>query len=176
MERLSEGESTAIALLYFLRGLRETPDAPDIVVVDDPVTSLDDSGVFTAHSFVKEAVSRDHGEPGPMIVITTHNHSYFRLLVDWCGHLNRKQRERALLFETVAYVDGSHQAICRIRPMPLALAHAGSEYSILMSHLVEYVQSETKNVDPLSIYVAPNVARRVLEGFLTFKYGGPGER
>ena len=62
--------------------LRENPDTPDVVVIDDPVTSLDGSGVFTAHSFIKEAVAREHGHAGPIVVITTHNHSYFRLLVD----------------------------------------------------------------------------------------------
>ena len=173
VERLSEGEATAISLLYFLRNVRENPETPDLVLIDDPVTSLDDSGVFTAHSFIKETVARDHGNDGPMVVITTHNHSYFRLLVDWQVHLNRKDRERVRLFETVAYVDGKHRTICRLREMPEGLARAGSEYSILLSHLVDYVNTKTDDVDALGVYIAPNIARRVLEGFLTFKFGGP---
>ena len=171
--RLSEGEATAISLLYFLRGVREDPETPGVVVIDDPVTSLDDSGVFTAHSFIKEAVARNHGDEGPLVVITTHNHSYFRLLVDWHVHLNRKDRERARLFETVAYVDGEHRTTCRLREMPEGLARAGSEYSILLAHLVDYIKTKDDDPNALSVYIAPNIARRVLEGFLTFKFGGP---
>ena len=182
-ERLSEGELTAVALLYFLRGCRTTEATapPDVVVIDDPVTSLDDAGVFSAHAFIKDALARDHGTDGPTVFILTHNHAYFRLLAEWAWTLNRNdrreedRRERARLLETVAFVDDA-STTCRLRLMSDAIAGAGTEYAILMARLVEYrdeilAPSANTDVPPLELQVAPNVARRVLEGFLAFKYG-----
>lgn len=182
-ERLSEGELTAVALLYFLRGCRgtEATAPPDVVVVDDPVTSLDDAGVFSAHAFIKDALARDHGADGPTVFVLTHNHAYFRLLAEWAWTLNRKdrreedRRDRARLLETIAFVDDG-VTTCRLRMMSDAIAGAGTEYAILMARLVEYrdeilAPSADGDVPPLELQVAPNVARRVLEGFLAFKFG-----
>ena len=182
-KRLSEGELTAVALLYFLRDCRTTEATapPDVVVIDDPVTSLDDAGVFSAHAFIKDALARNHGTEGPTVIILTHNHAYFRLLAEWAWTLNKedrdtgKRRERAKLLETLAFVDDS-ATTCRLRPMSDAAAGAGTEYAILMARLVEYrddILTPTADADvaPLEMQVAPNIARRVLEGFLAFKYG-----
>lgn len=182
-ERLSEGELTAVALLYFLRGCRTTEATapPDVVVIDDPVTSLDDAGVFSAHAFIKDALARDYGKDGPTVFVVTHNHAYFRLLAEWAWTLNRNDRReedrrtRARLFETIAFVDDG-VTTCRLRLMSDAIAGAGTEYAILMARLVEYrdeilAPSANTDVPPLELQVAPNVARRVLEGFLAFKFG-----
>lgn len=182
-ERLSEGELTAVALLYFLRGCRTTEATapPDVVVIDDPVTSLDDAGVFSAHAFIKDALARDHGADGPTVFVLTHNHAYFRLLAEWAWTLNRNdrreedRRDRARLLETIAFVDDA-VTTCRLRLMSDAIAGAGTEYAILMARLVEYrdeilAPSGNTDVPPLELQVAPNVARRVLEGFLAFKFG-----
>ncbi len=75
---LSEGERTAIALLHFLSSVRKdvvTGDEP-IVVIDDPVSSLDDSILFGASSFLwAELVGNDFAS---QIFLLTHNFELFR--------------------------------------------------------------------------------------------------
>ena len=74
-QSLSEGEITAIALLYFLKSLddRRFDAANGVVVLDDPVSSLDANALFLAFGFIRER-TQDAGE----IFILTHNFSFFR--------------------------------------------------------------------------------------------------
>lgn len=75
---LSEGERTAIALHYFLSSVRkeaDTGDAP-IIVIDDPVSSLDDSVLFGVSSFLwANLVNTDFAS---QIFLLTHNFELFR--------------------------------------------------------------------------------------------------
>ena len=54
-QNLSEGEKTAIAFLYFLKTLddKEFQKTNGIVVIDDPVSSLDANSLFSAFGFMK---------------------------------------------------------------------------------------------------------------------------
>jgi wobble nucleotide-excising tRNase len=56
VSHLSEGERTAIAFLYFLKSLQDkTFDMKNgIVVIDDPVSSLDANALFSAFGYMKE--------------------------------------------------------------------------------------------------------------------------
>ena len=55
-QSLSEGEITAIALLYFLKSLddRRFDAANGVIVLDDPVSSLDANALFLAFGFIRE--------------------------------------------------------------------------------------------------------------------------
>ncbi len=57
---LSEGERSAIAFLYFLKSLQDkTFDmATGIVVIDDPVSSLDANALFSAFGYMKECTKQ----------------------------------------------------------------------------------------------------------------------
>jgi len=59
-DALSEGEKTAIAFLYFLKSLKDKNfDFPNgIVVVDDPVSSLDANSLFNAFGFMRERTKK----------------------------------------------------------------------------------------------------------------------
>ena len=184
VEDLSEGERTAIAFLHFLRDCAsvDIADAPDLVILDDPVTSLDDSALYTAHAFIRSSLERANNEDGPTVVILTHRHSYFRLLVDWHNDVNKTRgpeedrRDRARLIETLAvFNDGDRE--CLVREMPESLATAGSEYALLLTELIDLSSDEPLDAHcgenaPLEVVIQPNLARRVLEGFLSFKYAG----
>ena len=54
-KNLSEGERTAIAFLYFLKSLGDKSFSlkDGIVVIDDPVSSLDSNALFHAFGFMK---------------------------------------------------------------------------------------------------------------------------
>lgn len=64
---LSEGERTAIALLYFLQSLKERDldISRCVVVLDDPVSSLDSNSLFNAFSFIQERTK----EVGQLVVL-----------------------------------------------------------------------------------------------------------
>jgi wobble nucleotide-excising tRNase len=53
---LSEGEKTAIAFLYFLKSLQDVGFElkKGIVIIDDPVSSLDSNALFSASAYMKE--------------------------------------------------------------------------------------------------------------------------
>jgi len=63
-QALSEGEMTAIALLYFLKTLQDKDfDLKNgIIVLDDPVSSLDANALYLAFGFIRER-TRDAGQP-----------------------------------------------------------------------------------------------------------------
>ena len=56
VSHLSEGERTAIAFLYFLKSLQDRSfDLRNgVVVIDDPVSSLDANALFFAFGYMKE--------------------------------------------------------------------------------------------------------------------------
>lgn len=89
-ENLSEGERTAIAFLYFLKSLGDKSFSlrDGIVVIDDPVSSLDSNALFHAFGFMKDR-TKDAGQ----LFILTHSHSFFRQVKNWFNHLpNQKKR------------------------------------------------------------------------------------
>lgn len=67
-ERLSEGERTAIAFVYFLRSLKDQSFdlANGIVVIDDPVSSLDANSSFCAFGFMKSRLK----DVGQLFILT----------------------------------------------------------------------------------------------------------
>ena len=89
-EFLSEGETTAIALLYFLKSLqdRRFPLANGVIVLDDPVSSLDANALFLAFAFIRER-TKDAGQ----LFILTHNFSFFRQVRHWFHHLKGQKKK-----------------------------------------------------------------------------------
>ena len=82
--QLSEGEITAIALLYFLKSLTDHRfDFPNgAVVLDDPISSLDANSLFLAYGFIQER-TKDAGQ----LFILTHNFAFFRQVRNWFHHI-----------------------------------------------------------------------------------------
>lgn len=82
-DALSEGEKTAIAFLYFLKSLedRKVDRAEGIIVIDDPVSSLDSNSLFHAFGFMKERTK----EVGQLFVFT-HNFVFFGQIKNWFNH------------------------------------------------------------------------------------------
>ena len=88
--QLSEGETTAIALLYFLKSLKDHrfDFSNGVVVLDDPISSLDANALFLAYGFIQER-TRNAGQ----LFVLTHNFTFFRQVRNWFHHL-RGQRSR----------------------------------------------------------------------------------
>ncbi|GHV05333.1 hypothetical protein FACS1894217_02030 [Clostridia bacterium] len=97
-ENLSEGERNFIAFLYFYHSVRGGQDRddlgkPKIVVIDDPVSSMDSSVLFIVSTLVREMIEVCHnnmryeGRPVPgdhikQLFVLTHN-AYFHKVITY---------------------------------------------------------------------------------------------
>jgi len=155
--RLSEGEKTAIAFVYFVVHLSDRNFAVDegIVVVDDPISSLDSNSLYQAFSVLKNAV-----KDGKQVFILTHSFDFLKLLVNWrrygggAGHFMIKN----------TLVNGTRCA--QIRPMDKELHDYESEYHYLFKVLKQLSKDQDGSI--AAAYPIPNVARKVWDTFLMF--------
>lgn len=158
-KNLSEGERTALAIVYFLAKLKE--DGFDIkssvVVMDDPVCSLDSNSIFQAFSFIKESI-KEAGQ----IIILTHHFDFFRQVKRWFLH---HKKDRACFMTVCQVFSGVRKSA--IVEMDKLLIDFESEYHFLFSVLYNF--SEKKQYDLQDLYPMPNVARKFLESFLAFR-------
>ncbi len=166
---VSEGETTAIALLYFLKSLqdRRFERARGVVVLDDPVSSLDANALFLAFGFIRERT----GDAGQLFVLT-HNFSFFRQVRNWFRHLNGGARRsssngpaRFFMLESGQEDNIRSSAIRGLDPL---LAEYDSEYQYLFARIHEAATTAASR-DLEENYALPNMARRMLEAFLAFR-------
>ena len=169
-EGLSEGETTAIALLYFLKSLqdRRFDLNKGVVVLDDPVSSLDANALYLAFGFIRERVRN-----AEQLFILTHNFTFFRQIKDWFYHINKRHRKKGISqrparFYMLDWEFNGNQRSSTLRPLDPLLAQYGSEYHYLFSCIYQKAQS-TSATKLKENYVLPNMARRLLEGFLAFR-------
>ena len=176
---LSEGERTAISLLHFLahlktRGISKRP----IVIIDDPVSSLDQNVQFgvSAHLWT-ELVA------GPMdtqVFIFTHSFEFFRQWIVQLdsfkasaigGHTEHELRMRN------REVDGQIRRVPVFEEWPkdtIMRRRLRSQYSFLFHRLARVVidsaggASLADQLEMLSM--APIAARKLLEAFLSFRF------
>lgn len=167
----SEGEKTAIAISYFLSSLeaegRKLKDM--IVVIDDPVSSLDTKALNYACSLVRSRL----GDAG-QVFIMTHNlqcmNEFRKAWKKWARPPTGKDPSAALLFIDVAIPVGEARRSSRIVEMPRLLREYDSEYHFLFSHVLKFVDEPDTHYG--HAYMMPNVLRRVLDVFLAFKCPG----
>lgn len=94
-DTLSEGEITFITFLYYLQRAKggeteESVNEERILVIDDPISSLDSNVLFVVSTLIKEIIKTVKSEEGNIkqIILLTHN-VYFHKEVSYEG-LNRK--------------------------------------------------------------------------------------
>ena len=179
---LSEGERTAIALLHFLLSVREDSIAgdPPIIVIDDPVSSLDDSILFGVSSYLwAELVSVQYAS---QVFLLTHKFELFR---QWVIQIENGRR----FIEggaTIQEIRMRHEIKSgEIRRVPRITTwtsdkHLSKRLRSLYHFLFARVGGaliESKNDLGLAermelLTLVPNAARKMLEGFLSFRYPG----
>ncbi len=169
---LSEGEMTAIALLYFLKSLKDRRFdlANGIVVLDDPVSSLDSNALYLAFGFIRER-TKDAGQ----LFILTHNFSLFRQVRNWFHHLKGQRKKeinkrpaRFFMLECMPQETGRSAALRVLDPL---LERYESEYQYLFSRIYQAANA-TGRICLEESYSLPNMARRMLETFLAFRQPG----
>ena len=170
---LSEGERTAIALLYFLKSLDDHRfDLKNgVIVLDDPVSSLDAGALFLAHSFIQER-TRNAGQ----LFILTHNFALLRLTCGWfkklSGQNNKSIGERPAQFYMLNCTFDNKGRSSNIEVMDSLLKDYESDYHYLFEQI--WNNSNNTTVSLNNNYSLPNMARRLLEGF--FAFSNPGSK
>ena len=169
-EALSEGETTAIALLYFLKSLqdRRFDLRKGVVVLDDPVSSLDANALYSAFGFIRERTQH-----AAQLVILTHNFTFFRQVRNWFHYCNRKKLgpARFYMLDCTYEQDRRCAGIRRLDPL---LEQFESEYHYLFAYVYRAAMAAPQpNLG--QNYVLPNLARRLLEAFLAFRQPKSGE-
>lgn len=164
---LSEGERTAIALCYFLSKLDEEGRdiSEQIVVIDDPVSSLDAGALNYAFNLLKGRL-----QGAQQLFILTHNLAFMNEVKKWL----RKPRENgqaSFFFIRVRQAEGQDRRQAMIEEMPKLLRAYDSEYQYLF-YLVNKCSTDGMMSPEVPGYIMPNVIRRVLELFLAFKVPG----
>ena len=167
---LSEGEKSAIAFLYFLKSLQDKAFdlKSGIVVIDDPVSSFDSNTLFSAFGYMKEQVK----EAGQVFILT-HNFTFFRQVKNWFDYLPKKNKNKNLrpgrLYQLRTFIrEGQRSA--SLSPIDPLLEKYESEYHYLFKIVYEAVQQSDSDVGLEQYYGMPNIARRLLEAFLAFRY------
>lgn len=173
-KNLSDGERTAVAFLYFLKSIEGTDfDLADgIVVVDDPVSSLDANSLFSAFGFLKSRTVN-----AKQLFILTHNFSFFRQVRDWFDALNEAAKRvkpkpeppaRFFMLHTTSY-QGERAA--KLGHMDPFLTKFESEYHYLFKRIYEASRLE-QGQGMEEHYGLPNIARRLLENYLAYRVPG----
>ncbi|MCL5667362.1 MAG: AAA family ATPase [Patescibacteria group bacterium] len=163
-QNLSEGEKTAIAFVYFTIHLKDRDfDLKNgIVVIDDPVSSLDSNSLFQAFAFLKNAVA-----DAEQIFIFTHNFDFLRLLLNWVKHIDHGKENSYYMLKN-CYTNNARCAY--LDRMDKALYEYESEYHYLFKTLKTFESDGTI----AQAYPIPNIARKVLDTFLMFRVPSGG--
>lgn len=158
---LSEGEKTALAIVYFLTKINEEGfDLKNgVIVIDDPVSSLDSSAIFQAFGFIKESI-----KGAGQILILTHHFDFFRQVKNWFSHCNKNDRE---YFMVICREENSTSRKSAIIKIDKLLIDYESEYHFLFSVLYKFTKEKEKHLEEM--YPLPNIARKFLESFLAFR-------
>lgn len=168
---LSEGEKTAIALLYFLKSLedREFDLQNGVVVLDDPVSSLDQNSIFGAFGYIRARI-----ETAAQLILLTHNFLFFQLVREWFRNLRGPDKRAWRVFMLECAFDGVARS-AKLQTIDPLLMDFDSEYHYLFARLYR-VATEPPVTSLEAYYWAPSIARRLLETFLAFRVPDQGGR
>ena len=153
-KNLSESEKTAIAFVYFTIHLEDQDfDIKNgIVVIDDPISSLDSNSMFQSFSFLKNSVKEAHQS-----FILTHNFEFLQLLLRWTKYVHGS------CYMINNHFDPHNNRVAELDSLDPLLSEYNSEYQYLFKLLSVFESDGTIK----SVYHIPNIARKVLENFLT---------
>ncbi len=155
-DTLSEGEITFITFLYFMQLVRggatpETANDNRIVVIDDPISSLDSTILFVVSSLIKEEIKAVKQGTGNIkqIIILTHN-IYFHKEVSFID--GRTKCNNDTYYWIVRKNNNESKVQCYTKFNPIRGSY-------------ELLWDELKNKDALSVITIQNTMRRIYETY-----------
>lgn len=167
---LSEGERSAIALVYFIAKLKEDGNKIEntIVVIDDPISSFDSNHLFHANFFIKNEC-----ENALQLFVLTHNFHFFTLQKEWIKSKTGKDANNKTINLFCIYLI-KPKLVNDIRNGNIEnadniLSQFDSEYHLLFSEVKKFC--DNPQLDYITTHTIANICRQLLESFLSFKYG-----
>lgn len=126
-KNLSEGEKSAISFIYFITQLenRETNLKETIVVIDDPISSLDHNHMHSIFAIIKAKLNPLSCK---QIFISTHNSEFFNLMKDLAisdiprfFRKGEKEHEQYVSFYFIERKVSEDEVVSTIIPLPQEL-------------------------------------------------------
>lgn len=161
---LSEGEKNFIALAYFIYSINDAQNklADDgVVVIDDPVSSLDKQAIFQIFSIIATEMKKNTSR---QYFLLTHNLDFLGHLKEFYGKAIYENRVRIMCVS--ATDNGS--IIEDINPL---LRDHRSDYYYVFTVIYKFKDY----CDIKDSYLIVNLLRRWLETFLEFKFSSHGD-
>lgn len=153
---LSEGEITFITFLYFMQLVKggnspETANSDRVVVIDDPISSLDSTILFVVSSLIKEEIKKiKRGESNILqLILLTHN-VYFHKEVSFID--GRTEKNKDTWFWILRKNKNKSFLQCYEQENPIQGSY-------------ELLWNELRNKDKLSIITLQNTKRRIYETY-----------
>lgn len=153
---LSEGEITFITFLYFMQLIKggsspETANSDRVVVIDDPISSLDSMILFVVSSLIKEEIKKiKKGDTNILqLILLTHN-IYFHKEVSFIDGRTGGNKD------TWYWILRKNNNKSTIQCYELANPIRGS---------YELLWDELKNKDNISVITLQNTMRRIYETY-----------
>ncbi|HEY0222523.1 MAG TPA: AAA family ATPase [Lactovum miscens] len=161
-KNLSDGERNAIAFIFFLTQLKdENFDIKNgIVVIDDPISSLDANSQFQAFAFLKTAMSDVN-----QLILLTHNFEFLKLTLYWMKGLEKQGKKTSFLMIKNKYSVKDNSRSAYLDKLDKSLIKFESEYHYLFNVVYNYESDGTIE----NAYIMPNIARKLLDSFLMFR-------
>ncbi|WP_201732192.1 AAA family ATPase [Acidithrix sp. C25] len=179
---LSVGERSAIALVHFLEGVacHDLSKGKPIVVIDDPVSSLDSNVFMGISTYIWTATLNDEVE---QLVLLTHNFDLFKQWDVQLEGLHRGAGMKARFPVSMYELKSRHitsNGLTRRQPVLIQWPESDAVRKKIRSsyhHAFISVVDAKKRLDTSDSLenrldaqlLFPNVIRRILESFLAFK-------
>lgn len=158
IDDISEGECNLLALVYFYYEMlgedqKSLKDSIDVVIIDDPATSMDDENRFYILELVKSVIDNK----GLQSFILTHSWH------DFCDlSYGRNEQQGVKKFEITKMRGESAIEKSRSEVSP---------YKKLYKEVYDFSQMNLSDVSSDQALHMPNTMRRVLEEYIRFNFG-----
>ena len=148
---LSEGEKTALAFAYFMSKVTTevTNKGQTIIVIDDPISSLDDNRLYSTAFLIHEEF-KDFNQ----LFVFSHN----MLFLKYINPFFKKNEKGTFLINKG-----------EIEDLPASLVNFQSPYFYMLESVVNFNSEVVPDYEDARKFL-PNYIRRILETFFGFKY------
>jgi len=160
---LSEGEKTALAFAYFLTKLEEDSNIKNsqkIVVIDDPISSLDYNVLYSIYNLIYHKICPPKQHLYSQVIVLTHNWYFANLMYNG---IIKKRNKNGCLLQIARNQDGKSEITNGDK------SFLENEYLYLFNYILE-VYNKIKNSRDVDLYGIGNACRRFAELFCQFYY------
>ncbi len=168
---LSDGEKTTLTFAYFLARLKSFYKKEDlknlVVVIDDPISSLDEQRIYNTSDIVGKINQELAGEKlsnekdKAQVFVLTHNHTFMARLINMVGKVGKHARYFQL---------ERHQGQLKIVCKDKVNGYFDTFYLLLFKEVYAFAKKEKVQDDFKEAINYGNKVRVLLEGFLKINF------